>query len=181
MRWLASLIVLFTLAGCGLARQAQIRQEIDVASVQHARAEASCEQQFPSKTQKPVTPRLKCFKAADDARNGTIQRLKGNAHLDVIEAHYARALLAAERYDRGEISEAEYNVAVAESRASANGQLADRRNKTAAVAAQQQAAAAASQQAATAAGDSIRAATQVQRPTTTNCNTFGNTVNCTTY
>jgi len=180
MRWLASLIVLFTLAGCGLARQAQIRQEIDVANVQHASAKASCEQQFPSETQKPVTPGLKCFKAADDARNGTIQRLKGNAHLDVIEAHYARALLAAERYDRGEISEAEYRVAVAESKAGANGQLFDRRNRTSAVAAQQRAAAAASQQAATAAGDSIRDAF---KPTTThtNCNAIGNSVNCTTY
>lgn len=83
-------------------------------------------------------------------------------------------LLAAERFDKGEISEAEFKLEIANSNLEAENQRFLREAEVAKVEAAQQGAAAATSAA-------INAATQVPRPTSTSCNTFGSTVNCTTY
>jgi len=67
MRRLTVLIV-FTLAGCGLARHAQIQKEVDAAALQMRRDWAECDRLYPDKYRKPVTPRIKCQTAAVDKR-----------------------------------------------------------------------------------------------------------------
>jgi len=107
-------------------------------------------------------------------QNAAIERSTGSPHRDIaLDAKQsAQALLAAERFDKGEISEAEYKLELATTNVEAETHRLQRENNAAAVAAQQQAAAAASQAA-------IQSA--IPRTTHTNCNTFGGTVNCTTY
>ncbi len=173
MRWLITALIVFTLAGCGLARQAQIKQASDAAKLQGDRDLAGCDRLYPDKYRKPVTPRVKCRTAAYDKVDAAINRSGANVQLDIGKKHTAQMLVAAERFDKGELSKAEYDLALANNNVASKSQLLQRENGAAAVAAQQQAAAAASQAA-------IQSATQ-PRTRHTNCNTFGSTVNCTTY
>jgi hypothetical protein len=160
MRWLTAFIV-FTLAGCGLAQFAQMQQELDAAKLQLSRDWAECDRLYPNKARKPVTPRIKCQAAAKNKYYAAWKQATGNEASDIIihEKNMAQALLAAERFDKGEISVAEYNL-------EAETLTLQRANDAAAVQAAQTQAAAAS---------------RPRLPRTTNCNTFGSTVNCTTY
>jgi len=179
MRWLTTALIVFTLAGCGLARQAEIKQAADQAQAQLGVGHVECERQYPDKYKRPVTPRVKCFNAANDRYNNAMARSVSNPVLDLHDAHHARRLVAAERYDKGELSQAEYELAMANSRTEATSQANDRNNKAAAVSAQQQAAAAQQSQAAIARGRAIQDAFNPRTQTTnTNCNSVGNSVNC---
>ncbi len=172
MRWLTVLIVLM-LAGCA---SSQIQKAQDAARLQLGRDWAECDSLYPDKNRKPVTPRIKCQAAANGKLAAAWKRATGNAPSDMVihEKNVAQALLAAERFDKGEISAAEYNLEIANSNLEAENQRFHRKAVAAKVDAARQEAAASTSAA-------IRAATQVRRPTTTNCNTFGSTVNCTAY
>jgi len=167
MRWLITALIVFTLAGCGLVRQAEIRQELEVAKLQMDRDLAECARLYPDR-KPPVTPKMKCQAAAMDKRNAAIERSIGNPQRDIriYEKQKAQVLLAAERFDKGEISEAEFDLELANSNVESETQRLQRTNDAAAVqAAQGQAA----------------AAWSAARPRTTNCNTFGGSTHCTTH
>ncbi len=165
MRWLTVLIVLM-LAGCASGQQAAIREAAEAASLQWARDWAECDRLYPDKYRKPVTPRIKCQAAAVDKYSAAWKQATGSAPLDIHAKHNAQALLAAQRFDKGEISEAEYKL-----------EAENQRFHRKAVAAKVDAA---RQEAAASTSAAIQAATP-PRTRRTNCNTYWGTVNCTTY
>jgi len=160
MRWLTALIVC-TLAGCASAQHTQNMQELDAAKLQAERDRAECNRLHPAP---PVTPGIKCQAAANYKYLAVKERLLGNAHRDIDEKHIAQALLAAERFDKGELSRAEYQLELANSNVEANTHTRQRVNDDIKVRA------------------AILAATPPpQLPTTTNCNTIGGMTSCTSY
>ncbi len=170
MRWLITALIVFTLAGCGLSGQAQLqeaaREAVEAANLQMDRDLAECQRLYPDRYRKPVTPRMKCVGAARDKNLAVRDRLVGNATLDIFAKQKAQVLLAAQRFDKGEISEAEYKL-----------EAENQRFHRKAVAAKVDAA---RQEAAASTSAAIQAATP-PRTRRTNCNTYWGTVNCTTY
>ncbi len=182
MRWLTALIVV-TLAGCTSgqpnsgqpnARLAAVKQAVGEAAAKRDAARAECVRLYPDANKRPVTPRVKCFNAASYAFHSATDRIGGRPSRDISRTHNARRLVASERYDKGELSLAEYELEMANSTTASISQLTERHNADAAVRAAQSQAAAARRQA-------TAATLSATRPTTTNCNTFGGTVRCTTY
>ncbi len=161
MRWLTVLIVLM-LAGCASAQLTPTprSQAIDAAGLQLNRDRAECDRLY-TDPRKLATPWVKCrFAATGKYRAVTDPLLRRNTS-DILMKNEAQALLAAERLDKGKISLAEFRLELAKSNSEAATQRQLRGNSAAMVRAAQDAA--------------------LPRTRTTYCDTFGDSVNCTTY
>lgn len=160
------LTIALMLSGCGLAMQAAEQQRFNEASGTLASEQAACERQYPDRLKKPVTPRVKCLMNA-------FRKFQSNGpYADLAMVAAAKTELAAEHYDSGRISTAEYEVAIAQARAEAASAGAQRNNSSVAANAAASQAYAAQQQATI----STMQALTPPRPVT--CNRFGNSVTC---
>lgn len=157
------------LAGCGLARNAELEKRLAEADRTRAAEEAKCDQAHPQP--RPVTPRMQCTSTA------YLNWLEstGNPNLTLFRASIAQRLVIAERYDKGQISEAEYNAEAAKLDLAADTAIRQRNESAAMVSAAQQQASAASGQAALARQKAISDAFRGNRTT---CSTWGNTTTC---
>lgn len=164
------------LMGCGLAHQAQLNKDREEADARRAAGEADCIKRYPDKHRKPVSPRVKCINDVMLAYFTAIQRTVGAVDLDLVNAHHAQRLVAAERYDTGKTSAVQFEAEVAKLVAEFRTEAASRRNSAAMASAAQQQAAAASQQAVLAQQKAISDAFQVPKPVT--CTTIGNSMTC---
>lgn len=168
-----------SLAGCGMAQQARVQQESSAATSIRDQQSAACESQFPDRRSKPATPRISCLNQAELTYHQAMARSVGNPYLDLIHLSHAQRLQVAQRYDKGEIDPAQYEVELAQIAADANNQISARMNNATIAASAQQQAAAASQQAAIARQQAITSAIQsAAPPRPVSCTRFGNTVTC---
>lgn len=153
------------IAGCA---GAQIQQQAQLASQVRAAAQAKCDRIFPEKYKRPVSPRIECLNQADLEFADAHQASTGNnpfyANTRVL---LAKRSLAAQRYDAGKSTEAEYELEVATAATEFTKAVDDYQNNKAIVAAAQQQANAATSLAITA-----------SLPKTQTCNVFGDTVTC---
>jgi hypothetical protein len=129
------------------------------------RRSAECEKLYPNRTQKPVMPRIRCFNDAIMAYQLAHERSTGNPNLDLARAMTAQMLVVGERYDKGAITEAQFEADKANVHSEYVTKVARRQNEAAMVGAARTQAVAAQQQAIAA-----------SMPVT--CNRFGNTVTC---
>jgi hypothetical protein len=170
-RWLV-LASALTLAGCGLAQQAKIQEEIAVAKKTRDAQIAECKRRYPDHHRKPVTPRIKCFNEADLNYNAAYDQSVGNPQLDLVRSFTAQRLVIGERYDNGHLSQAQYDAEMASAEADSNSPILQRQNEADMIAAAQSQAAAA--YASSAAASSAAAA--ASRPRT--CTRIGYSVIC---
>lgn len=92
------------LAGCGLTMQAKQQQTVEI----YRSAAEECDRIYPNQTKKPVTLRVICMNRALDRIAATAPR-----DIDIIRLLQAERLVAAERYDKGLTTEAEYVATIA--------------------------------------------------------------------
>lgn len=188
MEWRLFIVVLMVpfLASCGMAQQMQINAVADTAVETQRRALAECRAISPDPHKKPLTPRVKCFATAFNARTDTLLNTVGNPIADIEYAYSAQIVALAERYDRGGMTESQLDAEMSQLGVNSQNLYEARRNNAiAAHAAQQQADAArynATMQG-LAAGAAIMAPppiapAPVMRPTNTRCTAYGNTMNC---
>jgi hypothetical protein len=165
------------LSGCGLAQQAQLRSQYEQSSAVMQRELAECNRRYPKRVKGQAADALRCSNAAFE-RNA--RSVPGN-NADLVTLAGAKAVAAAERFDNGQITEAQLDVELATIHTEFAGGTQSRTNQGIMANAAAQQAAAARQQAAmqsVAAGAAIMAP---PAPTTTNCSVFGNTMNCKSY
>lgn len=172
MRSILIIVVAAHLSGCGLAQQAQIQKDADVAVARREAGFQDCDRRYPDKRKKPITPRMQCLNDVVIEYAVAADRSVGNPFMDLVKLRNARVLAAADKFDKGQTSVAQLEVELAESDAEYTNQVTIRTNNAAMAGAAQQQAAAASQQAMTSA---IRAATP---PRPVACNTLGNSTTC---
>jgi hypothetical protein len=110
-------------------------------------------------------PRIRCFNDAIMAYQLAHERSTGNPNLDLARAMTAQMLVVGERYDKGAITEAQFEADKANVHSEYVTKVARRQNEAAMVGAARTQAVAAQQQAIAA-----------SMPVT--CNHFGNTVTC---
>jgi hypothetical protein len=158
------------LSGCGLAHQIQFQQRVAEAQKINAAEAAECKARHPEPNQKPVTPWIKCL----NATNYKFASQVGDPNIDLLRLASAQMVALGERYDSGQLTEAQYDVEKATIGASYNSQLLQRRNSTLMANAAVDQASAAQQQAAATTAAAINSST----PKTTTCNRLGNTVTC---
>ena len=137
-------------------------------------------------------PRVKCRQKAGLDYERIVARFNGGQRLDLFETAQAGALVAAEQYDAGRLTEGEYRYQVAQLKSSAMSQFQAREQSA-------QYAEAASMRARAARDQAITAQQQANKPyqlpmpepirpimggssqTTTNCQTYGNSTRCQSY
>ena len=167
------LVLVGMLSGCGLANQVASQQEWKRFEL----AIQECDRQFPHKTQRPVMPRVRCLDGAWEAH--AMQAAPRDR--DLLKRFMASRLILAERYDRGDLTEAQFiagiNVAQAD--------MIEMVSQRDAVAHEQTRAAIA------AVGQGLRewgnsqspppVYRPISTPTRTECRTIGNSTECTTY
>lgn len=165
-RALAMLCIASLLASCGLVTHLARGQQLKQLETAYAAERADCEKRFPAK--KPAAPRVRCRNDALIKRNAAMEQLPGHVRIsDLARLASARYVLAAERYDAGRLSDAEYDLEVAAAENEYSTRWHDRVNGvTMATAAENQAAAARQQ------------AIQSAIPKSVTCNRLGNTVTC---
>lgn len=107
----ACLVGVVALGGCGLAKQAQIREEVAAAAKLRDEQRDECRRQFPDRLKKPVMPRIKCVSAALIAYHEAKKRSGGGSpHFDLVRLMTAKMAMAGERFDSGIISETQFEV-----------------------------------------------------------------------
>lgn len=149
-----SLCIAITLSGCGLARQSEKETAIE-----------RCHQQFPSLERSTAVERVKCENAAYDIMRPTL------GHSDLFALHHTSAVVIAERFQNGQITQAE-----------AEQQLAFMRSQIVSEAERRDANSAAASTAANNALISAGAAMMTApRSSSTTCTKNGTILNCTTY
>jgi len=143
------------------------QQALQAKQVYDAEA-AQCDRDHPGGAVKPSVLRINCHYKAH------IKFLKGDRDADLLQALYTQSLVAAERYDSGKLTFAEFEAVKAKAIADYNTQRAQRQNSaTVANAAAYQAAAAESQ-----AHAARQQAINTTFPRARTCNTYGNTTTC---
>lgn len=174
------LIVVTTavLSGCGMNQNAQFHAIGNAANETRQQEFAACAAKFPPGVRGKSADNVRCTNAA----NAKFHRaLPGNTNIDLIDVANTQAVVAAEKYDSGLISKAEFDAEMAQIASRTKQAFSDRDAQASNTYAMQQQAAAARQQAAMgsiAAGAAIMAPPQ---PSNTSCTTFGDTVNCRHY
>lgn len=168
MKMFAPFLCLATaLSGCGLAMQSQKEAAIE-----------RCHQRFPTFERSTALERVKCENAAFDIMRQSL----GNG--DLFELHHTSAIVIAERFQSGQITQAEAEQQLALLRSNIVSE-ADRRDTSG------RAANAASNAALINAGAALMSSPQpappmqpmqpIPRPVTTTCSRMGIYANCTTY
>jgi hypothetical protein len=115
------------LSGCGLAARQAAREEIQ----KTAQAERDeCNRLYPDKHRRPVMPRVRCISSALLKEWVGYDRVRLPAYevaqLDLVRLMSSRVIVAAERYDNGRLTEAEYDAEVAAAVADYNSHLFQR-------------------------------------------------------
>lgn len=161
---------------------AEIRKETEEATRIRDTEMAECKRLYPGAKAnvKPVTPATKCEIDANVKYAIAIDRSAGNPHLSSFKVLAARKLVAAERYDRGATTEAEYELETASAQAELDASIRKTDNQMAMVAAaQQQADAASSMAVAAVVSSAVPPPQPIQPPPrSVTCRTFGNTTTC---
>ena len=147
--------------GCGIARQMKINDDLKAAQEAADRGIAECDASHPGKFTRPVLPRIRCMNAVELQRQESIGRSVGNPNLDLHRLTAAKRLAVAERFDKGQSSEIEYELQLATVH-SEHTNAANSRLNSATLAA--------------AAAKQASAASAANRPVS--CTRLGNTVNC---
>ncbi|MGO9460685.1 MAG: hypothetical protein ACLPWS_04030 [Rhodomicrobium sp.] len=127
LRFLICAAFSIALFGCGLARQAEMERSVEDAKKVMQAEIAECERLYPSKTQRPVTPRIRCMK---DARTklAEVALGLGDKNYDQHMLVLAKLLVIAEQYDAGKLTEAQFELQKAQAIAEYNSVLAQRQN-----------------------------------------------------
>lgn len=165
------------IAACGMSQQMQINDAHQAAGAEQDRAVADCKAKYPDPHKKPVTPRAKCLADAFETRTAKLATTVGNPVADIERAYVTQTVALAERYDRGGMTESQYDAELAQLSVNSQTLAETRHNSAVAANAAQQQAAAARQSAAMqsmAAGQALMTPPQ----TNTRCTSFGNTLNC---
>ncbi len=162
------------MSGCGLAQQARFRNDEADATTQQSIALAECNRLFPDKNQKPVKARIECLNNADLNYQYAMARSIGRSEIDIVSVMAAKRLVAAERYDNGLTTSAQYSAEVAEIGSAATSQILARKNNAMVAQAAVNQANAAEQQAAAARQQAITASI----PRQITCNTYGTMTTC---
>lgn len=149
---LASIGVL--LAACGLAQDAEFRKAHELDQSRAREALSECERRFPDGEKKPVSGRVKCVTDAHIFQARISEKYERVPVVDLANLYQAKALLAAEKFDRGAISVSQYRLEMAQLHSQFVSQLAARQTSARSAAAAEQQAAAVEQQAAAAAQQS---------------------------
>ena len=158
MRFAFAVLLAPLLFGCGPS-QRQLAADI---TRDYEAALASCERSFPERYKKPVTPRMRCFVAANSAR-----AVRENYHTDLMDAMNAQMLVAAERFDAGRLTETRFEAEKATIYANFEGKMQERDDRKAMVRATQAQANAAA-----------NAAMAASIPKSVTCYTTGRITNC---
>lgn len=139
---------------------------------------AACKQKFPQRKKGEATAQMRCESEAKQDYASQV------GHGDLIKVASTRSIEAAERYDAGKISDAQFDVELASIEADLNtGSKTRMAQETLVGAAQQQADSAREQSEAIRRQENLNRAKSIQDAfnpptTTTNCTTFGNSTNC---
>jgi hypothetical protein len=139
-------IVALLIGGCAAAER---QKAFDDAKLSYDRDVANCERQHPGPHKRPIVPRVQCF---NEARLRFLANDASYADLD--RALSARLLVAAEKYDAGRLTIAEYEAEKTGLIANYNSDIQRRRDSAA----------------------MVNAARAASMPVV--CNKFGNTVTC---
>lgn len=161
--------------GCGIAHQAKMQALSDAAEKAHATAIAACDAQYPIRKRGSEVALRQC-KGAANIKYALAQ--PGTPNADLVRLANARSAEAAERYDSGKLTDAQYELELAAISSELVSGMDSRSNaKTMAEAAEGQANAAQQQAASQRAQDIEKA---FAPPKKTRCTTIGNTTNCST-
>jgi len=172
MRGTVILSLMAILAGCASAAHS----ELEEANAAAARLGAACNQKFPDPHKKPTVARQQCLNEAYRPAEIARSRILGPGSYDLANLSMARLVVIAEKYDRGEITAAQYDQARAEAQAAYSAELQSRQIATMmADAAQRQAAAAQQNAMWQAYGAAVKATVP---PPTVTCDKFGSTITC---
>lgn len=169
-------VLLAILTGCGTNA---VSQQALLADKTRAQAEADCHRRYPDPLAKPSLPRITCLNQVALAYHQSISPYVEAQYLDLVQLVTSQTVVAAERYDAGQMTGAEFQLEVARINTGYQSSVASRmQNQQMVSAAQTQANAAvyqsiAAQQQAAAAQ---RQANQSSLPTT--CIKTGNMVTC---
>ncbi len=172
-------LALSSLAGCAM-------QALNQENERFAVARGECSRQFPDELKRPIVPGLRCRQQASRAHFTSLARLGQENDLDLVELVLTRILMAAEKYDAGQLTEGQYLAERAQAIADAASQRQVRLNgrqvanaaTMQARAAQQQASAVDQASRQRASDDDVFAS--MRPPTTTDCVTNGNNTRCQT-
>lgn len=175
-RPIGAALAISILAGCGLAHEAALRDQSKVLEQRLKSEIAECERLHPDPYRKPVTERVRCKNAAVLRLYEAAQKLDGSGQVDLVQLANARRLVAAERFDRGLTTKAQYDTEIAEIDVAHRTEFLARENNATMSAAAQQQAAAASQQASIARQKAISDA--FKPPRSVSCTTYGNITTC---
>jgi hypothetical protein len=166
-KFTSSICLAITVSGCGLALQSQKDAAIE-----------RCHQRFPTFERTTAVERVRCENAAFDIMRSSL----GNG--DLFDLHHTSAVVIAERFQNGQITQAEAEQQLASLRSNIVSE-ADRRDTSG------RAANAASNAALINAGAALMSSPQpappmqpmqpIPRPITTTCSRMGIYANCTTY
>ena len=110
--WTRKLVLcgLLIFTGCGLSRSAQketgIENKEPAITRQNNEAIDQCQKLYPGPHRKPVLPRIKCF---NDATLAYYTAFAGNPWSALVRVFTARMVAIAEKYDVGQISEAQFD------------------------------------------------------------------------
>jgi len=132
LRFALCAALLTSLFGSGLARQAEMQKASEEAKQVMQAEIAECERLYPNKTQRPVTPRVRCLTDAG-MRYAQAGVNFGNKNIDLDRLMRAKLLVVAEEYDAGKMTEAQFDLQKAQVVAEHNSAVAQRQNSAAMV------------------------------------------------
>lgn len=105
-----SLAVVLGFAGC--AGTSAYDQAITDAQANLALAKMQCVEQFPDPAAKPVMPHMRCLTTAENSFSRRMVQIEPTLPLDLALLRSSRKLVAAERYDAGDISQVQYDLLI---------------------------------------------------------------------
>jgi hypothetical protein len=97
---------LLILTGCGLSRQTTIENKEPAIAQQNNEAIDQCQKLYPDPHRKPALSRIKCF---NDATLAYYTAFPGNPWSGPVKVFTVRMVAIAEKYDAGQISEAQFD------------------------------------------------------------------------
>jgi hypothetical protein len=116
------ILALSFLSGC----MQQHAQEIKDARELRERKSAECRKQFPDPYKKPAVSLISCFAAANQADAEAHDRIRQPPIADLVRATSAQILEIAERYDKGKLTQAQYEAEKSRAEADLNSRILQR-------------------------------------------------------
>ena len=107
LKALLDVAITIVCCGCGVQRQMEIEKEARAASDLREAEEVECGRKYPDRTTKPQVDRVRCF---TDAEMKYARYHMPTQHLSDYGHRTAKLIVAAERYDQGTTTAAQFEL-----------------------------------------------------------------------